>query len=64
MVKIEIVLLGITFFVDPKKKSMFLTAANSGTLNVADYGRILYSGWGEDPSEDIIQKVKEEFDID
>lgn len=47
--------------VDKVKKEMFLAAAKSGSLDVKDYGEILYSGWGENPPEDIRKKIDEEY---
>ncbi|ACT69300.1 hypothetical protein ACJZTR_01410 [Neorickettsia risticii] len=47
--------------VDKVKKEMFLAAAKSGSIDVKDYGEILYSGWGEDPPEDIKKKIEEEY---
>ncbi|MDR1139716.1 MAG: hypothetical protein LBJ80_00820 [Rickettsiales bacterium] len=32
--------------IDPGKKEMFLEQFKTGSLDVADYGKILYSGWG------------------
>ncbi|AHX11273.1 hypothetical protein NHE_0315 [Neorickettsia helminthoeca str. Oregon] len=47
--------------VDKVKKEMFLAAAKSGSLDVKDYGEVLYSGWGEDPPEHIKKKIDEEY---
>ena len=47
--------------VDKHKREMFLARSKSGSMDVALYGEILYSGWGENPSEDIVQKIKDEF---
>ena len=49
--------------VDKHKLEMFLEKSKSGSLDVALYGEILYSGWGENPPEDIVQKIKDEFGI-
>ena len=51
-------------WVYPNKKSLFLEAANSGSLDVAEYGEIQVSGWGEDPDEETVRKIKEKFDIE
>ncbi|KJV63794.1 hypothetical protein APHMUC_0072 [Anaplasma phagocytophilum str. ApMUC09] len=40
---------------------MFLAKSKSGSMDVALYGEILYSGWGENPPEDMVQKIKDEF---
>jgi hypothetical protein len=47
--------------VDKAKKEMFLAAARGGSLDVADYGEVLYSGWGQDPPPEIKQKIDDEY---
>ncbi|MGN7661684.1 MAG: hypothetical protein ACTJLK_03620 [Anaplasma sp.] len=47
--------------VDKGKREMFLAKSKSGSMDVALYGSILYSGWGENPPEDIVKKIEEEF---
>ena len=47
--------------VDKGKREMFLAKSKSGSMDVALYGEILYSGWGESPPDDIVKKVEEEF---
>lgn len=47
--------------VDKHKLPIFLEKVKGGALDVADYGKVLYSGWGQDPSAEIEAKVKEEF---
>lgn len=42
---------------------MFLAKSRTGSIDVADYGEILYSGWGEDPPQAIMDKVNEEFGL-
>ncbi|WP_341808630.1 hypothetical protein [Wolbachia endosymbiont (group E) of Neria commutata] len=49
--------------VDKEKREMFLAKSRSGSMDVADYGEILYSGWGEDPPQDIVDKINEEFGL-
>ncbi|QKX01253.1 hypothetical protein GOY14_02885 [Wolbachia endosymbiont of Dipetalonema caudispina] len=49
--------------VDKDKKEMFLAKSRTGSMDVADYGEILYSGWGENPSQEIIDKINEEFGL-
>lgn len=48
--------------VEKSKLQIFLRKTQGGSLDVADYGRVLYSGWGENPPDDIIAKINEEFD--
>ena len=48
-------------YVDKNKLPIFLKKVESGSIDVAEYGKVLYSGWGEDPSQDIVDKIKEEY---
>lgn len=45
--------------VDMLKLPLFQQAMKSGTLDVAQYGEILFSGWGVHPPADIRRKVDE-----
>jgi hypothetical protein len=47
--------------VDRVKLPVFLKKADGGPIDVSQYGKILYSGWGENPPEDIVQKIKDEY---
>ena len=38
---------------------LFLRRTKGGSLDVADFGRVLESGWGKDPPEDIRKSIKE-----
>ena len=49
--------------VDNQKREMFLAATKSGSLDVADYGEVLESGWGEDPPERVVKRIEEEFNL-
>ena len=49
--------------VDKHKREMFLAKSRSGSIDVALYGQILYSGWGENPPENIVKKIEEEFGV-
>ncbi|XP_013397080.1 ankyrin-1-like [Lingula anatina] len=41
----------------------FLVKTNGGSLlDVADYGKVLHSGWGKDPPDDIIKKIDDKYD--
>ncbi|XP_013385813.1 ankyrin-3-like [Lingula anatina] len=40
--------------------STFILKTQGGSLDVADYGRVLKSGWGQDPPEDTKTKINEE----
>lgn len=47
--------------VEKPKFELFKAKLKSDFIFVPDYGKILYSGWGEKPPEDIKQKIKEQF---
>ena len=47
--------------VKPKLLDQFKKKIMTGSIDVADYGEVLYSGWGKDPSEDVLKKIEEEF---
>lgn len=49
--------------VDKPKIPIFLKQYETpgGTINLLDYGEVVYSGWGEEPPEDIKKKVEEEY---
>lgn len=47
--------------VDKMKKRIFETDAKNGQINLTDYGNILYSGYGENPPDDMKTKMKDEY---
>lgn len=47
--------------VEKTKKRIFEIEAKRGQINLTDYGNILYSGYGENPPEDMKQKMKDEY---
>jgi len=47
--------------VEKMKQPLFLHQSKSGELDVADYGKILYSGWGKEPPEAIADSIKEQY---
>ena len=47
--------------VDEDKLEAFKTKLIAGKLNVAEYGTVLYSGWGDDPPKDIVRKLDLRF---
>lgn len=49
--------------VDKDKREMFLAKSRTRAMDVADYGEILYSGWGENPPQEIVDKINEEFGL-
>ncbi|MDD9331292.1 MAG: hypothetical protein PV340_01305 [Wolbachia sp.] len=49
--------------VDKEKREMFLAKSRTGSMDVADYGEIIHSGWGENPPQEIVDKINEEFGL-
>jgi hypothetical protein len=47
--------------VEKTKLPLFLKAAQASSLDVADYGEILYSGWGENPPPEIVADIKARY---
>jgi hypothetical protein len=46
----------------PKDKENELKKQRAGTnIDVADFGKIIKSGWGEDPSDEIRKEIEEEY---
>jgi len=45
--------------VDSLKLPMFLRQIKTGIIDVADYGEVLFSGWGKEPPEEIRRKIEE-----
>lgn len=47
--------------IEPLKRERFLRAVKAGSLDVSDYGQILYSGFGDDPPEDVEESIRNRF---
>jgi len=47
--------------VEKTKLQLFKAKLKTGKFKLTDYGKILYSGWGEKPAESIRQKIREQF---
>jgi hypothetical protein len=45
--------------VDEPKHKAFLKALETGDLDIADYGKVLESGWGAHPPEPIAARMME-----
>lgn len=43
--------------VNPGKNEMFQEQSKTGSVDAADYGKILYSGWGQDLPQSIIDEM-------
>lgn len=50
--------------VDRLKLQLFLKALNDEIIHLENYGKILYSAYGDDPSSEITSKLKDEYGID
>ena len=48
---------------DDETIDTFKEAVKSGHLDVANYGEIMFSGWGEDPPNDVTEKVHKKYKI-
>ena len=40
---------------------IFLKKADGGPIDVSEYGEILHSGWGENPPEDVVKDIEENY---
>ena len=49
--------------VERLKLTMFKRALNDNIIHLEEYGKILYSAYGENPPEKIKKKIREEFGI-
>lgn len=47
--------------VDKAKLPIFSAKVKSGALDIAEYGKILYSGYGKNPPQDIIDAIKKQY---
>jgi hypothetical protein len=47
--------------IDKVKLPLFKQKLKSGSLDVSEYGKILYSGWGEDPPQEIVDEIKKQY---
>ena len=49
--------------VERLKLQLFLKALNDDIIHLENYGKILYSAYGDEPPVDITDKLKEEYGI-
>ncbi len=49
--------------VERLKVQLFLKALNDEIIHLENYGKILFSAYGEDPAEEITAALKEEYGI-
>jgi len=47
--------------IDALKEPLFKKAIKSGTLDVADYGEVIFSGWGKEPPENIVEIIQKKY---
>ncbi len=50
--------------VDKEKKEQFLNHKPGDSYDLADYGKIIASGYGEEVPEDVKKSLKEKYDFD
>jgi tetratricopeptide (TPR) repeat protein len=43
------------------KLSLFKQKLGTGNIDVSEYCKILYSGWGENPPPEIVETVKNQY---
>ena len=43
--------------------NLFKKTVASGTVDVADYGQVLESGWGADPPNEVVDKIDKRFGV-
>ncbi len=48
--------------VDKARMVHFEHGLKGGALNVGEYGTVLYSGWGEQPPQYIIEELEAQFE--
>ena len=47
--------------VETIKQSIFLHALGQQSIDLKDYGEVLFSGWGEHPPEDVKRYVAKKY---
>ncbi len=47
--------------IDKLKRPLLAAAAKSGQFDLTRYGRVLYSGWGEGPGDEILENLKSQY---
>ena len=47
--------------VDEEKEEQFKEQVKTGTVDAADFGKVIHSGWGEDPPQNIVDDIKKRF---
>ena len=47
--------------VDKSKLHFFKQKMKTGSVDVAEFGKVIYSGWGKDPPAEIIEAINKQF---
>jgi hypothetical protein len=55
---------GYYFRVMPAKKAAFELSIKIGQIQLADYGQVITSGYGEDPPPETKKRMKDEYGFD
>ena len=51
--------------VDPVKERQFIKAIEGeGMIDLENFGEVIASNYGEEPSDDVLQMLKERYDFD
>lgn len=46
---------------DRSKKALFDEAVKHEPLDLTRYGKVLFKGWGKEPTPDVMEKLKAEY---
>jgi len=41
--------------------SNIMARIDEGSLNLEDFGEVLFSGWGQDPPESLVARITKEY---
>jgi len=52
------------FVISNPRKMSLLAKIKDGFFNINDYGKIIASGFGDKPSEEVLQRLKLEYNFD
>jgi hypothetical protein len=47
--------------IDALKQPLLKKAVKSGSVDVADYGEVICSGWGKNPPESVVEMIQKKY---
>jgi hypothetical protein len=47
--------------IDALKEPLFKQAIKSGSVDVADFGEVIFSGWGEKPPQSVVEMIQKKY---